>query len=221
MAEKRRATRNGTEKPLEEREHREIVADLEEKMERLRVLFEQYFLGIEKRPPSDKKTEVQRIIRFLQSRRIPQAVTRFQFQGLVGRFNIFDSYWTRIMRQIEEGTYKRDLFKARLKEELREAGAAAGGAVSERPENLVPPGEAELGFGLREERLRVVYEDYLRARRYCGEPVEGITYEKVRAMLLREAPRIAEKNRLDQIDFQVVVRDGKAVLKAVGKKGGE
>jgi hypothetical protein len=78
-----------------------------------------------------------------------------------------------------------------------------------------------LGFGLQEERLRVVFEDYLRARRFCGEAVEGISYDKVRAMLLREAPKIAEKNRMERIDFQVVVRDGKAVLKAVGKKEGE
>lgn len=222
MAEKRRATRNGTEeKPFEEKEQREIVAELEEKMDRLRVLFEQYFLGIEKRPPSDKKTEVQRIIRFLQNRRIPQAVVRFQFQGLVGRFNIFDSYWTRIMRQIEDGTYKRDLFKVKLKEELRQAAAPGEEAPSERPKTPVPSEEAGLGFGLQEERLRVVFEDYLRARRFCGEAVEGISYDKVRAMLLREAPKIAEKNRMERIDFQVVVRDGKAVLKAVGKKEGE
>lgn len=193
-----------------EKSPKELVAELEERIEKLRVAFEKYFLGIDKRPPFDQRDQVVRIIRHLQGKRIAQPVVRFQFQGLVGRFNVFDTYWTRILRQIEEGTYQRDLFKARLREpQQRPPGA----------ENASPPPAGDLGWGLREEELRKVYDEYIEARRFCGEPTEGLSYEKVRAALLREAPRIAEKARVDRVSFEVVLRQGKAVLKGLPGKG--
>ena len=66
--------------------------------------------------------------------------------------------------------------------------------------------------------MRQVFDDYVAARRQCGENVEGIRFDKVRATLLREAPKIAEKNRVAEVDFQVVIREGRAILKAVPVK---
>lgn len=194
------------ERRLEALSQKELVADLEEKLERLRVEFEQYFLGIERRPPLGRKAEVQKIIRHLQTKRIGQTQLRFKFQGLVGRFNVFETYWTRIMRKIEEGTYERDLFKAKLKEQL---GSPSGQGAARAQRQTGP------NFGLSEDRLRSIFDQYVEARRHCGEAVDGLRYEKVREALLREAPRIAEKMHSQAVDFQVVVRGGRAVLKAV------
>jgi hypothetical protein len=195
---------------------KEVVAALEEKLERLRVTFEQYFLGIEKRPPLEKKAEIQRTIRQLHTRRIVAMATRFQFQAIVGRFNIFDGYWTRVMRQIEEGTYHRDLFKMKLHAEQKQAAADAA-ATAAQGDNLEapPPSPPAEPFGLGDEKLRTIFESYVQAKRHCGEAVDRLTFESLRETLLREAPKIAEKNKVSKIDFVVVIRDGKPVLKAV------
>lgn len=37
---------------------------------------------------------------------------RFRFQTLVQRFTSYQTYWNRILRQMEEGTYRRDVARA-------------------------------------------------------------------------------------------------------------
>ena len=199
-----------------ERPIKELVAELEERIEKLRVEFEQYFLGTEKRPPLQKRDDVQRTIRLMQGKRIQQTVVRFQFQGLIGRFNVLDSYWTRIMRQIEDGTYARDLFKAKLKQSATLAEKSPEESAKSKP--AAPEERAIPKELVSEDRLQRVYQDFINARRFCGESVDGLAYERIRAKLLAEAPKIAEKAQTSRVDFQVVIRDGRAVLKAVPVK---
>ncbi len=89
------------------------VEELEHKLERLRVLFEQYFQGIEKIPPSIPQKDVDRRIWVLRRERIRNTGTRFKFQQLIQRYNTLGSYWMRISREIENGTYKRDILRAK------------------------------------------------------------------------------------------------------------
>jgi hypothetical protein len=47
---------------------------------------------------------------------------RFRFNTLYQRYTTLQSYWSRVSRQIEEGTYRRDVMRARKRrEEAREA----------------------------------------------------------------------------------------------------
>lgn len=89
------------------------VDELELKIERLRVLYDQYFTGIERIPPSVAQKDVDRRIWILRREKIRNTGTRFKFQTIIQRYNTFNSYWTRILREIENGTYKRDVLRAR------------------------------------------------------------------------------------------------------------
>ena len=90
----------------------EELNELEQKLDRLRVLYEQYFLGIEKRPPSNLQRDVVRVIRYVGTYHIQNTTHKFRYSALVQRFNVHLAYWMRTVRQIEEGTYKRHRFKA-------------------------------------------------------------------------------------------------------------
>ena len=46
---------------------------------------------------------------------------RFRFQTLIQRYTTLQTYWRRIGRQIEEGTYRRDLLRARRRREALRA----------------------------------------------------------------------------------------------------
>lgn len=95
----------------------EALNELETRLERLRALYEQYFLGIEKVPPAVLRKDVDR--RFYQMRReqIRNTAKRFKLQTLVQRYNTFQQYWMRICREIEEGTYRRHLLRARRRQD--------------------------------------------------------------------------------------------------------
>lgn len=91
----------------------EAVDELDTRLERLRVLYEQYFQGIEKIPPSIVQKDVDRRIWVLRREKIRNTGTRFKFQQIIQRYNTFGAYWMRIMREIENGTYKRDVLRAK------------------------------------------------------------------------------------------------------------
>lgn len=89
------------------------VDELELRLERLRVLYDQYFMGIEKVPPAVPQKDVDRRIWVLRREKIRNTGVRFKFQTIIQRYSTFHSYWMRIMREIENGTYKRHVQRAK------------------------------------------------------------------------------------------------------------
>jgi hypothetical protein len=85
--------------------------ELEVRVERLRALYEQYFLGIEKIEPAVARKDVDRRIYVLRREQIRNTGKRFRLQMIIQRYNTFAQYWMRICREIENGTYKRHLLK--------------------------------------------------------------------------------------------------------------
>ena len=100
----------------------EKLGELETRLEKLRIAFERYFLGLEKRPPLRERDQMCRDLQRFQPGK--EAVLRFKWQNLTQRLTTYNMMWERTIRAIEEGTYIRDVrradWRARRKEE-REA----------------------------------------------------------------------------------------------------
>jgi hypothetical protein len=88
------------------------LAELEERVDRLRASYEQYFMGYEKIEPGVQRKDVDRRFTLLRKQQIRNTALRFRFNVVTQKFNTYSMYWTRICRQIEEGTYKRHIAKA-------------------------------------------------------------------------------------------------------------
>ncbi|HLV65689.1 MAG TPA: MXAN_5187 C-terminal domain-containing protein [Polyangiaceae bacterium] len=88
------------------------IEELEVRLERLRALYEQYFLGIEKIEPLVARKDVDRRLHALRREKIRNTAKRFKLQTIIQRYNTFQQYWQRICREIENGTYKRHLLRA-------------------------------------------------------------------------------------------------------------
>ncbi|MCB9571601.1 MAG: hypothetical protein H6709_05875 [Kofleriaceae bacterium] len=87
----------------------EQLDQLEKLIDRLRVMYEQYFLGISKLAPAQLHTEAERRIRDVTQLQIKNTGLRYRFATLSQKFGAYNSYWKRTMRQIEQGRYVRDL----------------------------------------------------------------------------------------------------------------
>ena len=94
-------------------ETEKYVGDLEIAVDRLRSLYEQYFMGIEKLEPTVPRKDVDRRIYVLRKEQIRNTAQRFRFQMILQKYNTYQTHWMRICREIENGTYKRHLLKAR------------------------------------------------------------------------------------------------------------
>lgn len=94
----------------------QLEAKIEEfaaKLENLRVRYEQYFIGVEKQPPTNMRMDVARIMRELEQAFTNNTAIKFKIQSNIQKFTSYSTYWNRILREIEDGTYKRHLDKAK------------------------------------------------------------------------------------------------------------
>ncbi len=102
------------------------ISDLEVRLERLRALYEQYFMGIERLEPTVVRKDVDRRFWVLRKEKIRNTAKRFKMQMLVQRYNTMQQYWGRICREIENGTYKRHKLRAERTFAAIDAQAAQG-----------------------------------------------------------------------------------------------
>ena len=102
----------------------ELEAKAEEfgqKLEILRVRYEQYFIGTEKVAPSVLRMDVARIMRELENAKIRNTAVKFKVRTLIQKFTSYSTYWNRTLREIEDGTYKRHIDRAKREQAQKSA----------------------------------------------------------------------------------------------------
>ena len=91
------------------------IGELEDRVDRLRNIYEQYFLGFERLEPTVPRKDVDRRFAILRKEQIRNTAMRFRFNVITQKYNTYAQHWVRICRQIEEGTYKRHVRRAKAR----------------------------------------------------------------------------------------------------------
>ena len=241
--------------------------ELEEELEELKAKYEMYFLGVERLEPVHRREDVKKKVSRIKAAFTRNTGLRFRLQTLYARYLSYERLWLRSAREREEGTYHRDVFKARLhakpavsktaptakapaarKEKEVEDVDLSDWATPEptpdpapvpRPAVAVPklpqpakvaprpaapaalppqrpPPAAPSGMPA-EAQLRQLYESYVAAKKRCNEDVTRLSYDAVAKSVAKQVPELMAKHQAKSVEFKVVIRDGKAVLKAVPK----
>lgn len=215
----------------------EALDDLEEEIELLKVAFERYFNGVDRVPPTREHDTVKLHMRNAERQRSGSTVIRFRMQNLKARFIAYEHYWTRILRQIEEGTFRRVLaeskrrefeaIKRRAEEEGSQASQSGVRTIVERDSSersgirakldrdaeAAPRARAPLPPGVDPKQARELFKQFVAAKRAAGESVEGLTYGRLLDKLSREVPKLQETHGVG-IRFEVATVNGKVRLRA-------
>jgi len=199
----------------------------------LKVAYERYFNGVDRVPPAREHDRVKRQVRSVQRIRGGTTQLRFRYQGLKARLITYEQYWTRILRQIEKGTFKRILAVSKRREyefqvrKAAEAGASAAqsgvrakieadaeqSGVRRRARPSSGPQRGQLPDGLDSKEARDLFKKFVAAKKAAGQPVKGLTYGKLVTKLARDVPKLQEKHG-GAIRFEVATVDGKVRLRA-------
>ncbi|WP_158080001.1 MXAN_5187 C-terminal domain-containing protein [Archangium sp. Cb G35] len=94
---------------------------------------------------------------------------------------------------------------------------AAARPPAARPAAAARPPVAAGGAGLSEDKLKSVYDAYVAAKRQNKEDTSKMSYDSVAATLRKQVPELMKQHNAKSVEFKVVIKDGKAVLKAVPK----
>lgn len=277
--------------------HKEELTDLDKRVDELRRRFDMYFHGApeQRMPPSASQAKLGGELRRMREDDTTKWNTqdRFHFNQIFARFISLDRMWARTMKQIEDGTHRRDKFKvAQMKK--RDAAAetishsqfqaqpdALDGpdididididsfddqamvslssqvsqsaeqaiAVAPRPALAAPvppagarpaiapvasarpaaprerassdgaaqPAVARAPAQMSDQRLQQLYEVYMKAKQRTGEQ-STLTVEALRRQIEKQIPAIQAKHKCHHVDFKIVLKDGRAMLKAIPKQ---
>ncbi len=300
----------------------------------LKVAYEFYFMGNERLPPTRAYEDLKKRLERLKNSFIRNTAAKFRVQAIATKFATYERLWQRTLQEIENGTYKRDVAKAKRRtqkqagsdrpktlgaielpdedfdvEEVKPSkvpsvaplvppvepvpfrggvpsvaplvpsvaplvpsvapvtGTPARGTaipsipsvapVAPRVAPLVPPVApavppvapavprvapavppvspvarppaaaarpaaarppvAASGGGLSDDKLKSVYDAYVAAKRQNKEDTSKMSYDSIAATLRKQVPELMKQHNAKSVEFKVVIKDGKAVLKAVPK----
>lgn len=319
----------------------EALDHVDKLLDRVKVLYEQYFMGIQKQAPAHLHNDAERRIRELTQMNIRNTALRYRFATISQKFGAYNTYWKRTLREIEAGRYMRNLNKvrrqaqltgeaipeeifAKMPKRMQEAvardreqalaeaarqgrlkhdtipaplppemlppeafadvtGALDGDTQQDQPRFVAPPpppprprpkpgqpvriddpfadgGDVSSALadladealaaverpvappprppppkapppkpafvqptrpspipGMSEADTRALYARYVKAREVVGDRTDPMSYDKLLKTLSSQAPRIIEQHKAKGVEFNVVIKDNKVVLKAKPK----
>jgi hypothetical protein len=185
----------------------EELDELDQGLKRLRVEYDQFFLGIIKRPPNVLQGRMQKIIVKYANQNLRKTAQKFRFNQLNSKFQIYRQQWGRTIRQIEAGTYKGHRFRANLHE--RERGL--------RPDAAVPRPEAETDTPAPSTKagpMDQLYDALLAARKRAGESGPDPDRTKVGDLVRKQTAALRAKHPGAKVRFRVAVDGNRAKLVA-------
>ena len=213
----------------EKAEFEEELTTIEGKLNRLRVLYDQYFMGIERLEPLSSRNDLDKV--FMRSG-LPKArnsVLKFRYRSLQQRYTSMKSYWDRIVRMIEDGKIRRgimgrpetgafgsvgDLEDRPPREERREALASRRRRFTRRvvkPEEAAEAQAAPVDRLFRPDEVNEIYERLRTEKTAAGESTKKLNPQILGRSIGKMMERAAGKN----LGLKVVRRDGKVSLVAV------
>lgn len=220
----------------------ETCHHLEEELEELKVKYEMYFLGVERLEPAKWRDDLKKNIALLKSAFTRNTGLRFRIGSLHARYLSYERMWLRHAREKEEGTYRRDLFKAKMRvptasppppqaAQKKAPGApedvdVSDWAVQVTPSPMrdpvataraAPARPAAPSGGLDDRQMKALYHAYVVAKKRCNEDTSKLTYDAVAKTVSKQIPELMTRYKAKAVDFKVVIKDGKAILKAVPK----
>lgn len=187
---------------------------LEEDIRILKNKYDQFFGGRSKLPPLQERRNIEATIHEINKQKMRDNTRRFRFNQLLTRFNQYREFWSRKMREREEGPLDFRRRQALMSEP--EPAAPLSRPVA-APDSSVTSGKAEpyvkVAGGSDGEALRRIYEQVEKEHLKMGK-LPPMTIEQLGEMIAKQSESIRSRYHVDTIGFRVETIDGKVKLKA-------
>jgi hypothetical protein len=196
--------------------HQQLIHDFRIQVDELQRQFELYFQGLERRPPVDERESLKRALLKQKGEASRwNTADRFRMNTLMQKFTSYDRMWERTLQEIENGTYRRDLNRVKRKNasdaQATKKPSSASAALDKNTKGPVLGAD-----GVNNAKLEKLYRVYVDAKRRTGERT-NLTMDSLKKQLDKQIPALKAKHRCKEVDFKVVLKNGKAMLKPVPK----
>jgi hypothetical protein len=193
----------------------QLVADFKA----LQVSYDKFISGLDKQEPRQARDAVKKTLARLMGEKSSNTGQRYRLQALQASLVLHEQHWLRIAREMEEGTFKPDLRRAKLtlgkkaqpaKPAVSPTGSAA--TASAAATEAVPqtdPGAASVPAAYVE-----IHRAYLAAQPAGSRPV---SLAALVSALTKQSALVRAQYSCREVVFRVDIKDGKPVIKATPK----
>lgn len=161
------------------------ILHLESKIEQLKAKYEQFFTGALDLQPEREHRELKAVLTKAKVMPFQTPEEKFKIKALTQRFSTLNDYWERTIRQKENGTYHKDIFKKQLKKDQ---------AI-----NLSELTKKNIKKSIKTAAL--IFSKSMTKRK--------LNMKKIEVFISRKAREIMSKTGASSVEFQVVKKDGK------------
>lgn len=172
----------------------------EDMITELKVRYEQYFMGTVVHPPDKLHFDTVRCMRTLRTIPFMKPAHRYLLRSLENRYKSYNDYWRRVLREKEEGTYHKDLFKANMRARVAAEDVKMLAQRTGAPKALVD-----------------LFTSYKDALGQLGKDAKDLNFDKFHATLVAQAKAVKEAHGVKKVTFAVVVRNNKVTLQVKPK----
>ena len=107
----------------------------EEEVAALKLAYDQFFMGLEKKPPAREHEELKKRLNQFRLRPHRAVAVKFRVGSLHQKFQTYERLWERTLKEMENGTYTRDVLRARKKQQAAESQRRKGPEVLQAGED--------------------------------------------------------------------------------------
>ncbi len=175
----------------------EDISRLDTGIRQLKVQYDMFFAGALPREPLELRHRVERLIKRYAHASFGKYRHRFQFNGLVARYNSLSELWGKTVRSREVGERPAPAV-AELKEH-RDRVLAQCRVIDPKP---------------GDEALRRLHAKFVKARQRAGLDTGQLTFEKFARKITAQARQIRDRTQCENVELRVVHSGGKVLLKA-------
>ena len=186
------------------------MAAIEHRMSVLKLEYEKYFAGTENIEPLKARESLKRDMREIDRTQMNATREKYRWRSVRARMSSLENYWQRNLVMLERGTHPKMKFRA----DNRARNQKGGNNDSTAAARLEAQREVRARNEAQEAGMRTLYNDYLKARKDCGQGTE-MNYREVRAALRNQAQTIQNKEACKDVKFKVKVKGGKASITAI------
>jgi hypothetical protein len=183
---------------------------LDDALRRLKVEYDVYFAGVNKRPPVDNEARMQsQIRRYMENSRL-NAGQRYRLNAMAQKYAVFAELWRRKLRVKDQG-YRRP--------EDKLIGVGGFGHLEERGSrgaDNAPEPESFVLFTSDSFEVIPLYEAMLRARESIGKPLGG--FDPFASYVQLKTDAIRRQYKCEAVEYTLTVQNGQVNLKVRPRK---
>jgi len=174
--------------------------EIENLLNRLKLEWDKYFGGGSKTPPWQLQKVIENRLNAYRDTSELSYYQKFRLNTISGKFTSMKERFEKLLRQKEEGV------------------TATGKYITQQPATPSPTANPvsniEKEVATKQADYSKLYEEYVQARKKCGESVSQLNYDNFSQTIEKQKKQIQEKLKGRDIEFYVAIEDGKAKLKA-------